>query len=400
MAEVQNQEASLEAQEAPKVSGKLVGAGQPQTVDAMTINPQVSGKAAAAVDESSSQAEGTQTGNEPAASQQADQTSQSDQPETPKISQEELKAFFEKSGIEFDGDLEALKTKLSKSNSQQPTNENSVEETEEQKAQKAQAFERRMLDFYLQNGGTAEQFVTLKNVASMDLTELSVSELKRELKGNNFSDEEIDLILKERYYQLDEEELEQYDDETEKDFLKRKKEHFSKMLGNRSAPLKNQATGILEGLKESVLQLDSLEQAEKEFSSKVDEHLKAVPRKMTFQLGESNDKQIDPIEYEVDEAVITEVSNILKDRDQREKLFFNEHNGTNLQTLSDLLIKNKILESALKKAYLEGGTRQVSEYEKVLHSSPQSLGTGGSSSANGKKGKIVSAGKPVVANKL
>ncbi len=314
--------------------------------------------------------------------------------DTPQFTDDHFKAFLESKGIAFDGDMNLLKEKLTGQTA-------ATEITPEQKASNDKAYDKMMLDYYMENfEGTPEQFVALKNVASSDLTQLSVSELKRELKEQKFSDEEIDLIVKERYYQIADEDLEQYDDEEEKDFLKRKKEYGAKKLANRSSYIQKQAQEILDTLKDGISAKDLQKKAEKEFSSKVDEHLGTIQRKVTFELGKVNDHDIAPIVYDVTDAELSEVSDILKDPAKRQQYFLNSDSNA-IPKVAELLVRNKILEGALKGAYLEGGTRQVSKFEEVFpNSSPHALGVGGApfKTHNG-KGKLTSYGKPVVVPK-
>lgn len=319
----------------------------------------------------------------------------------PEVNDDQLKKLLESKGITLDDKgFEGLKEKLNKPAETAKSPEDIAKEKEAQES----AFEKRMLDHFIANGGTAENFVALKKIASADLKELSESEIKRELKENGITDEEdIKAIILERYYQINPEELEQDEDESEEDFKKRKaliekKIAFgTKDKESKSSHIKKQASDALAALQEAIKIQDSLVEDEAKLSSKVDELAPKLPRKMTFQLGKVNDQEIAPVEYDVTEDDIAEVVATLKDTGKRNNILYNKDGDLNLESVSTLLLKNKILESALKATYLEGGNRQIAIFEKTFPGrTAKDIGVGGTNGGNtGKPGKIVSAGKPV-----
>ncbi|MBP7109648.1 MAG: hypothetical protein KBA90_13905, partial [Chitinophagaceae bacterium] len=311
----------------------------------------------------------------------------------PEINDDQLKKLLESKGITLDDKgFEGLKEKLNKPAETAKSPEDIAKEKEAQES----AFEKRMLDHFIANGGTAENFVALKKIASADLKELSESEVKRELKDNGFTDEEIATVLKERYYQINPEELEQDEDESEEDFKKRKaliekKIAFgAKKIESKSSHIKKQASDALAALREAIKTEDSLVEDEVKLSSKVDELAPTLPRKMTFQLGKVNDQEIAPVEYDVTEDDIAEVVATLKDTGKRNNILYNKDGDLNLESVSALLLKNKILESALKATYLEGGNRQIAIFEKTFPGrTAKDIGVGGTNGGNtGKPGKI------------
>jgi hypothetical protein len=119
-------------------------------------------------------------------------------------------------------------------------------------------------------------------------------------------------------------------------------------------------------------------------------------------LGKAADGQdIPPVELEVRDADIEAVGAILKDPEKRKKFLYNDDNSINLKNLTDLLVKNQILESAVKAAYADGGTREVEKFQKLFpNGNPHDVGVGGKNGNqnSGQKGKFVSVGKPEVAN--
>jgi hypothetical protein len=327
----------------------------------------------------------------------------------PELSDEQLKKLFADKGIEGFESFEKLKEKISKVDA--PVDNPPTEE--EKKAAEA-AMEKRMADHFVATGGSLEGFVALKQIAAMDLKELSVAEIKREMKEAKFTDAEIDVVLKERYYQLNPEELQKIKtvdedgneiEETDEDFQKRKDllakkvSYGSTKLEKRSTHTKQNAETILNNLREAIKAEDSKKVQENQILSKVDEISKTLPRKITFELGKVNDTEIAPVVYDVTEADITEIAAEFKDSTTRQQILLNEDKTLNLTGLMEMKLRNKILTSALKAAYIEGGNRQVAAFEKVFPGSAKSLGVGGSQAAStqGRKGVIASAGQPEVA---
>jgi hypothetical protein len=307
------------------------------------------------------------------------------------ISDEAIKAYFEKQGIAFDGDINALKEKL------KPAAAPAAEPTAEEKAAQEIAIEQRVIANYIANGGTVEQYAALKSIVAADTLEFAMSEARRELRDAGFPEDHIDAIIAERYYQVSDEEIEQLEDESDKAFVKRKKEYGSKKLEARSVNTKKQAEDVLKTLRQVVENENLLKQREEQFSSKIDEHLAKLPRKITFQLGEAEGQVIPPIEFDVNESSVTEIANILKNPEERQKFFYNQDNSLNLENITNVMLRNKALEEAVKVSYHTGGTRQAEIFKKVFPHSPKDLGVGGAQAGNPQKGKFVGVGQPEVA---
>lgn len=324
-------------------------------------------------------------------------------PPTPELSDEQLKAFFESKGMKYEG-LDNLKEKI---NYVAP--ENKPELTEEQKAAAVQAEEKRMLDYYIANGGTIDSFAGLKSILNADLTELSIAEITGDMLKNGFTQEEVDSVLKERYYQIKEDEieqavqsLEQGTDEEDADFAKRQEAYkaslqkkiafgASKITG-RGTNIKSKAEAIFNGLKEALQAEDLEKQKEVTLQSNVDKALANLPRKFTLQLGKHDDVDIAPIDHEVSDESIASVSALLKDSAQRKQLLYNQDDSLNVDKLAEILVRNAELERVAKLALLEGGTRQVAIIKKTFGSNPQEIGVGGSGRNPVKTGQVTQRG--------
>lgn len=373
---------------AEKTPGKIVSAGGPVIATVNTPIEKVGKSGEGAAD----------AGGDLTEEQKAAAASGAKKVDVPEITDEQLKEIFAKKGIEgFDGNFETLKEKL------KPAASAAAELTAEEKSAIEAAFEKRMLDHFIENGGTPETFVQLKQVASADLKALSEAQITTELKAAGFDEDEIKAVLVERYYQINPEELTQGEDEDVEDFEKRKKQiekkvaYGSKKLESKSTYIKKEAEQALNTLREAINLKDLLVTKETEVSSKVDEIVSKIPRKLTFELGKVNDQQIDPVNYNVTEDDITEIAGVLKDPAKRKQLLYNEDNSINLARISDLLLKEKMFESAIKTVYLESGDRQVALFETVFPGvKAKDIGVGGNngSAKNGRKGHIVSAGQP------
>lgn len=276
--------------------------------------------------------------------------------------------------------------------------------TEAEVKAKADAFEQRMLNLFVEEGlknpekkaeDLINQYAALKAIAGGDITELSKAELTRELKAAGFDEGQIADIQKERYYQLEQAEIDAIEDPAEKALAQKKLDYGKKKLEGKATHQKQAAEQFFNTLKSAVTEKDLQATKESEFSSNVEEHFKKVERKLALQLGKSGDDDIAPVEYEVPEAVIEEAKNVLKDQSLRKQFLYNSDGSLNLANLSETILKAKMFDSAAKTAYLTGGHRQVEAFEKVFPKNANALGVGGNNSAPAKGiGKIVSVGQP------
>lgn len=307
--------------------------------------------------------------------------------ELPALTEEQLKAYFEAQGIKYEG-LEKLKEKINY--------EPSTEPTVEQKEAAAKAKETRALNKFIEGGGTGDQFYAIKAVAEADPTQFAINTAKSDLIKAGYTTEEAETFLKEQYFQVDDAELEQDDDETDKAFKKRTKEYFAKQLANLSTPYKTQAATILADLNSAIESEDLQVQQEVAISAKIDEDFKALPRKLSIEVGEIGGKTVSPIDYDVSETDLAEVRDMLKNAETRNNFFFNTDGSLNTTNLTDVLIKAKMFDSAAQVSFLTGQDRATKAFQtRFPASSAQELGVGGSQSKpNGNQnGKPVSFGK-------
>lgn len=313
--------------------------------------------------------------------------------ETTNISEEQRKAFLKEMFGDENFDVEAAKEKL------KPT---PAEPTEEEKKKVQSEKELRLLKLFVEQGGTPEQYNEIKNIANGDKVELSKKKALAELMSNGFSEAEAQEMMKQEFYQIELDNIEQdFENETEEEFEARKKalqkkvDYGAKKLERYSSYEQTQAAGILKSLSDAIESKDLEAKEEAAISSNVDELLSKLPRKQTIELGKYNDVQLAPVEHEVSEDSIKQVQDILKDPAKRNN-FFNNTDGTlNLPKLTEVLLNHIERNRAIKNALLEGQTRMTAEFRKTFPATtPYELGVGGSPQKNTGKGAPTKIGEP------
>lgn len=309
-------------------------------------------------------------------------------PAPTEINEELLKSFFEKNGIKYEG-LDKLKEKVNY--------EPSLEPTDEQKKQQELAKEKRRLDKFISGGGTAETYVSLKGIAEADPNKFALDLAKTNLMKEGFTQEDAEKLIKEQFFQIDDAELEQEGDETDKAYKIRMKGLFAKQLTDLSAPIRSQAAGILADLNSAIDSEDLYAQNEVAISAKIDEDFKTMPRKLNIEIGDIGGGQTaSPLQFDVSEKILAEVRDELKDPAKRQQLFLNQDGSLNLTKLAQVEVKARSFDSVAKISYLESQTRNNEAWHKVFPSNkPSELGIGGNTrNQNGNNtAKPVSVGK-------
>lgn len=307
-----------------------------------------------------------------------------DTPIVVELSDEQFLAEIEKrTGIKPDN-LDTIKEKLAY---QKPAPEPSAEE----KTKAEKDFEKRILDVHLKSGKTPEQYTLLKSLANGDLKELSQNQTKAELKEAGFSDEQISDIIKKRYFQFDDSEIELEEDDAVKEFLKKEKEFGTKKLTTRASHIQQQAKSYIDSLTKAVNESDVEKKRMEQHTSNVEDAIKKYQRKQTLQLGKVDDTDIPPIDHEVPETALEFVKDQLKDSVKFENNLYTKEGDINLDYLLPIMVKAAEYDHAIKHSYLVGGTRQVEHFEAAFGSSVPSLG--GQPKPNLEKGQPVRKGK-------
>lgn len=314
---------------------------------------------------------------------------------TTNISEEQRKAFLKEMFGDENFDVEAAKEKL-KPTPAEPT------ETEEEKKKVQSEKELRLLKLFVEQGGTPEQYNEIKNIANGDKVELSKKKALAELMSNGFSEAEAQEMMKQEFYQIELDNIEQdFENETDEEFEARKKayqkrvEYGAKKLERYSSYEQQQAAGILKSLSDEIESSDLEAKEEAEISSKVDEMLSKWPRKLTIEIGKNNDTVMSPVEHEVLEGSIQKVADILKDPAKRNNFFNNQDGTLNLPKLTEVLLSYFERNDLAKNALLEGQTRMTAEFRKTFPATTAyELGVGGSPHKNTGKGAATKIGEP------
>lgn len=279
--------------------------------------------------------------------------------------------------------------------------------TAEEKKQAEDDLDKKRLDWFVAHGGTVDSYAAMKIVATSDLTQLSEKELEKELTDAGFNEEEKKILRAERYYQLDEEAIESLADEKEKELARKKRDFGTKKLNAKATHKQKLAVGFFENI-DKALKAEADEAAteiadEKELAQKVDSHFQTINGKITLQMGKTADNvDIAPIELDADvtAGIIAEVKDLLKTTDKRNKFLYNEDGNLNIANLSEILIRNKVLEAAANKSYLKGVSDNTAAFEEIFPIRDRNaLNITHQNGNNGKvKGKIASFGKSQRAN--
>lgn len=232
----------------------------------------------------------------------------------------------------------------------------------------------KLTEKFVRKGGTVEGYAALKQIAAADVKEFSLQDTKAELKKAGFADDEIEEEIKRRYYLLSDEEKEnisEFDQETLK-----KNEYFSKKLENRSSYKIEQAKQLLENLKAEISAENYEKEVDAKISSTVEEYAKNLERKMILDMGESNGQKLNPVEFVLDEADVSEIKESLADKAKRETILYNKDGSENVENLFDLFVWKKIAKSLAKKSLLQGATEQVNFFNHKFPSNAQAVAPG------------------------
>lgn len=307
------------------------------------------------------------------------------------ITDDQMKEYFKAKGIEYDGDIEALKNKL------KPV---AATLTPEEEEKKKVAFELRMANLYVERGGTLESFQSIKEMMSADPNELSRKQLEKQLIENGVEKEDAVIAVKQMVLAHDLENLEQGTDEDDTAFEKRKAklqkevDAGAKVMANLGLPIIQKAKSIYESLENQVKAIDSEAAEEAELSSNIDAYFKELPREMSLEIGKINEKDIPAVKVPISEEAIASVLSVLKDPKKRDALFYDENGNFNVKTIAGILVRNAILEATARQSLIEGQNRQVEILkERFPNRSAQGLGVGGATKPGSKTGVVTAAGK-------
>lgn len=364
-----------------KIPGKIVSAGIPQRLE--VVIPKAVDTPAAPVDNSA----GGENNN---ATPPADTTPTNTNANTPPVvvdpTDEQLKAYFDKIGVPFEG-VDKLKEKL--------TAPPKTEATPEEKEKAEKDKETRVVNEHLSRGGKVEQFAAYKNIIAADKKELGLQKEIEDLVLAGFSAEDATELANERYFQLTDEQIAAIEDPTLKEKATKQKALGLKKLENKGAYIQNTAKSYLDILSKSLAEQDAEKQKMEQHSSKVEDAIKKYQRKETLVLGQIVEGQdIPPIDFEYSETALQSAKEILIDAVKFEKQFFTNDGGVNLDFILPYIVKANSLNEAVKKSYLTAQDRTIAEFQAKFSSTPPNLG--GNGKQTGTPGKLTSFGEKQV----
>jgi hypothetical protein len=368
-----------ETQEAPVVTeekkgtGAIIEAGKP-TAGIFPIKP--NGEAAQA------SAEQTQTTvqetPEAKAAREAAAT-------TTELNDDQLKALLDKRGIKFES-FEDLKKKVEYT----PP---APELSDEDKKKAGSELDKKLLELHIKRGGDLNGFAALKTVGETDPKVLGLDKIKSDLLKDGFPTDEVDNVIKKMHLNVSDEELaEMREDDRKK--IEKERAFGEKKLQNRGLYLQNTAKSYIDSLKQELQEQETEKQKMEQHTAKAVDAIKNFQRKQTLELGERDGVKLSPVEYDVQDEVLTEVLEIIKDPVKFEQHLYTKEGDLNLDFLIPHLVNSVSREKAAKVAFFTGETRAVEHVEAIYGSKPPALGSNGK--PQGTPGKIVSTGKPQV----
>lgn len=271
------------------------------------------------------------------------------------------------------------------------------EPTDEERKQVEILTDKKLYEKAAQKGIDVQRFAQIKTLATIkdeDKVAYGKQVAVEELTADGYTREEAIEKIERDYPVLTEDELEEAGDED-----KRAHEIAKKQLAKKASVIQDSAKSFLNNLQQDIDDSDLELKVDAELVSKVETYAAKLDKKIIVELGSSNDIKLSPVEYTIEDSVVEDVKNTLKDKAAREKIFYNPDGSENVELIFDLLIKAKSLDKLSKVAAIKGTTQAVEHFQTVFPAHPASVGitTERPNATNG-VGKAVKVGKPIVRN--
>lgn len=360
--------------EEKKGTGAIIEAGKP-TAGVFPIKP--NGEAAQVVTEEKKEV--VQESPEAKAAREAAAS-------TAELDDDQLKALLDKRGIKFET-FEDLKKKVEYT----PP---APELSDEDKKKAGSELDKKLLDIHIKRGGDLKGFSALKTVIETDAKALGVEKIKSDLLADGFEEKEAESLIKKMHLNVSDEELAEMSDGDRKK-IEKERAFGEKKLQNRGLYLQNTAKSYIESLKSELQEQETEKQKMEQHTAKAVDAIKNFQRKQTLQLGERDGVQLAPVDFDVQDEVLNEVLDLIKDPVKFEQNLYTKEGDLNLDFLIPHLVNSVSREKAAKVAFFTGETRAVEHVEAIYGSKPPPLG--GNGKPQGTPGKIVSTGKPQAA---
>src|SRR5690606_10962458 len=109
----------------------------------------------------------------------------------------------------------------------------------------------------------------------------------------------------------------------EKEFFLKKQKYFRTKLGKSAEYIQKMAKEELDRLDQERNRINAEKVQQDKYLSKVDSYLNSFPRVKKLEIGKVNDKDVEPIDYQVSDDDLRAVGSVLKNPNKLKQLFFN-----------------------------------------------------------------------------
>src|SRR5690606_30037889 len=158
------------------------------------------------------------------------------------------------------------------------------------------------IKLFVDGGGSVEEYNALREAASSKLSDLSLKIEKETLLNNGFSESEVESILSDEYFMSDLDDAYFEDNgytNEEKEFFLKKQKYFRTKLGKSAEYIQKMAKEELDRLDQERNRINAEKVQQDKYLSKVDSYLNSFPRVKKLEIGKVNDKDVEPIDYQV-----------------------------------------------------------------------------------------------------
>lgn len=288
-------------------------------------------------------AEGEDTNHGKAPTDNGEEAAATAAPTKEEIDHDQVTNWLREKGIlTEDATLDSLKPKIEKSE-----DEIKLEE---------RAKNKEVLDEYINNGGTVEDFVKIEKLTKYDEIELGFSAIKQQYKEAGYSEQKIEDLLKTRYFQLSDEDIEELDEDEQNEY-KISRELYAKEAQRLGAQIKNEATFTLNNLHESIKARKIETEIEKSILGELEIFAKNAPKHQLKAPENNTDAfKFEDLTLEYSKEEIDAVVSQLKEKNSREKIFYKQDNqAENVTFIAELMLKANKTEKAYQEGVLKGG---------------------------------------------
>src|SRR5690606_13128646 len=122
-------------------------------------------------------------------------------------------------------------------------------------------------------------------------------------------------------------------------------------------------------------------------------YLNSFPRVKKLEIGKVNDKDVEPIDYQVSDDDLRAVGSVLKNPNKLKQLFFNADGTPKVEEITGYLLAKQTESSKIKTAFFEGGSRQAEVIKNTFGATPYDIGVGNSQRNTQKQ--AFALGKPI-----